>query len=196
MAEVALQSMKASYCKYFWNENTRCKRGEKCTYIHDSFKPTRSDDVMKRRLKNFWKELPPDVMNFGPGLLRNRTVAIRAWMRKAGVPHQRKVSQSEVIKESGQVLGYDLIVKVWLEGFNEACTMSREVKMIVEGVRQGLHYLMDCQVVSVTSSGESLPKVVYHGTNLTNFLSICRDGFMKSSGTPFGCIAAILRRML
>ena len=137
MACSKLEMMEPVYCHFYWHPIKRCKRNENCTFFHDTDHPTNHEKVMERRKRNQGKPIPPQVANFGCGGFRDRTTTLRWWIRRIGIPEERKVNQSEIVEEISDANGYCLTVKAMMDGcFREATTIAKEVKMKVKSVRQ------------------------------------------------------------
>lgn len=180
-------------CKWYWHPTKRCKRNDQCTFYHDKEHPTKHDEVRERRQRNAGKELPVAVQNFGSGILRDRTVAIRALLRKAGAPAGVVLQSSEVVEAPDDGIGnraYDVLCH--LTGMKQVSALSQEIVLQNKSTSHAHMYLDTggAERICIRGNGVEVPSTVYHGTNWKNFIDILQSGQLLGFGHPKGCYTA------
>ena len=181
------------WCKWYWHPTKRCKANSKCTFYHDNRNPTQHDQARERKERNAENQLPVPVQNFGSGILRNRTVAIRAFLRKAGAPAGVVLQSSEVVAapddESGN-RAYDVLCH--LNGMKQVSALSQQIVLQSKSVAHA-HMYVDtgsAERICIRSNGVEVPSTVYHGTNWKGFKDILQSRQLLAHGHPKGCYTA------
>ena len=178
----------AAKCYWFHHPDPkkRCKKNDKCTFFHSVDRPTRYEEVQRRRLRNdtLAKQHPIAVKNFGEGILRDRTTAIRAWFRKeCDAPDGVQVQCTEIEPIAG-----NHFVVIRFVGMEKASALSHEVVLRSNSVAHAKVFVDVGQNdrLHVTSSGEKALEFVFHGTDLQGFKGIVREKRMLASASPLG----------
>ncbi len=160
-------------CYYFHHPNKRCKKGQRCTFKHDDDHPTRWQEVAQRRAANADLALFPEIAGFGPGVLRETTVATKAYFRKLGLPSFVQVQTTRVVPDGTGTHWFE----VDLYGMRKASALAHEVVMRAKSVGSNCLFV---DGIRVTGVGTKLPELFYHGTDKDGWLSVLRDGYLKA----------------
>jgi len=185
-AHVPLEPSPSDLCRFF-AAGKRCKNCSSCRFFHDEAHPTawRARAALQRRRAE--GDMPQEIKpsDFGPGILRDRTTAVRAYLQKRGV-------DTQVLRGTELVFSPDNNVtpewcRLLLTGCQEPTATAYRVVQRLKSIHNKSAYIEiePGKPVQLTVDwSQNVPERLWHGTDDEGALGILKHRALRPSSRP------------